>query len=95
MRNDALSSTEGKRDESLALVAHHFVKTKVSAGEEITIACPINKLLVCSNAHTDWPLFTPALARGASVYPLQIPSDMAASLSVPHMPFFMKSVNVI
>jgi D-arabinose 1-dehydrogenase-like Zn-dependent alcohol dehydrogenase len=52
-------------------------------------------LLVCSNSHIPWELFHPILAGRATVFPLQIPEDMAAPLSVPHMPFLRSSINVI
>jgi D-arabinose 1-dehydrogenase-like Zn-dependent alcohol dehydrogenase len=91
----AFSATASKEHDSISLGAHHFVNTKVAAGEELKVARPIDKLLVCSNAHIDWSLFVPVLAGKASVFPLQIPEDMAAPLSVPHMPFLMKSLNVI
>lgn len=91
----AFSGTENKKRDAITLGAHHFVTTKVAAGEELNVARPVDKLLVCSNAHIDWALFTPALAGRASVFPLQIPSDMAEPLLVPHMPFLVKSINVI
>lgn len=91
----AFSATESKKDDSLALGAHHFVVTNVPEGDNLKVARPIDKLLVCTNAHIPWELFTPILVGKASVFPLQIPSDMSSKLSVPHMPFLMKSINVI
>lgn len=91
----AFSATSSKKEDSLSLGAHHFVVTKVAAGEELKVARPIDKLLVCTNAHIDWSLFVPILNGRASVFPLQIPEDMGAPLSVPHMPFLFKSLNVI
>jgi D-arabinose 1-dehydrogenase-like Zn-dependent alcohol dehydrogenase len=89
----AFSSTESKRAEALSLGAYNFVATKDA--KELKVARPINQLLITTNTHINWSLFTPVLAGRASVFPLQIPSDMAAPLSVPHLPFLMKSVNVI
>jgi D-arabinose 1-dehydrogenase-like Zn-dependent alcohol dehydrogenase len=91
----AFSTTENKRDDALSLGAHHFVTTKVKTGETLSVARPIDRLIITTNSHIDWDLFLPVLAGRASVFPLQIPSDMAAPLSVPHMPFLMKSLNVI
>ncbi len=89
----AFSGTESKRAEALSLGAHHFIVTKDV--KKLDVARPINQLLITTNAHIDWSLFTPVLAGRASVFPLQIPSDMGAPLSVPHMPFLLKSLNVI
>lgn len=91
----AFSTTSSKKDETLALGAHHFVNTKVDAGQELKVARRVDQLLVCSNAHIDWKLFVPILSGRASVFPMQIPTDFEAPLSVPHMPFLFKSINVI
>jgi D-arabinose 1-dehydrogenase-like Zn-dependent alcohol dehydrogenase len=89
------SGTESKKADALALGAHHFVNTNVPEGESLKVARPIDKLLVCTNAHMPWGLFIPALIGKATIFPLQIPSDMSSKLSVPHMPFLMKSINVV
>lgn len=91
----AFSATSSKEKDSLALGAHHFVITKVKEGEVLKVARSIDKLIICTNTHIDWALFVPLLQGRASVFPLQIPEDMSAPLSVPHMPFLMKSLNVI
>ena len=91
----AFSATESKREDSLVLGAHHFINTNVPEGEGLKVARQIDKLLVCTNAHIPWEMFTPILVGKATVFPLQIPSDMASKLSVPHMPFLMKSINVV
>ena len=91
----AFSATESKKADSLALGAHHFVNTNLPVGERLKVARQINRLLVCTNAHIPWELFTRVLVGKATIFPLQIPSDMASKLSVPHMPFLMKSINLI
>jgi len=92
----AFSGTESKREDSLALGAHHFVATSsIPEGGSLKVVRGIDRLLVCTNAHIDWDLFTPALAGRATVFPLQIPEDMKSKLSVPHMPFLFKSINVV
>lgn len=95
MEVTAFSSTSSKKDDALSFGAHHFVTTKVVSGSGLEVAIPVDKLLVCSNTYIDLQLFVPILAGRASVFPLQIPEDMNAPLSVPHMPFLMKSLNVI
>jgi D-arabinose 1-dehydrogenase-like Zn-dependent alcohol dehydrogenase len=87
------SRTQSKEAESLALGAHHFIATLDA--KELKVARPIDRLLVTTNAHIDWSLYEPILTGRGTVFPLQIPSDMAAPLSVPHMPFLMRSLNVI
>jgi D-arabinose 1-dehydrogenase-like Zn-dependent alcohol dehydrogenase len=47
----AFSGTESKKVDSLALGAHHFVITNTPEGESLKVARPIDKLLVCTNAH--------------------------------------------
>jgi D-arabinose 1-dehydrogenase-like Zn-dependent alcohol dehydrogenase len=89
----AFSGTESKREEAISLGAHHFVATKDA--KELQVVRPINQLLITTNAHIDWSIFHPILAGRATVFPLQIPEDMTAPLSVPHMPFLMKSISVI
>lgn len=91
----AFSGTESKKADALALVAHHFVNTDVFKGESLEVARPIDKLLVCTNAHIPRDLFTPVLIGKATVFPLQIPSDMSSKLLVPPMLFLMKSINVV
>ncbi|TAQ87700.1 hypothetical protein B7494_g3980 [Chlorociboria aeruginascens] len=91
----AFSGTESKKADAISLGAHHFVATKIPKGEKLTLARPVNHLLICTNAHIDWDLFTPILAGRATVFPLQIPHDMSAPLMIPHMPFLMKSINVV
>jgi D-arabinose 1-dehydrogenase-like Zn-dependent alcohol dehydrogenase len=92
----AFSGTESKKADSLSLGAHHFVTTSnVPEGESLKVSRKIDKLLVCTNAHIPWELYTPTLVGRATVFPLQIPSDMTSKLSVPHMPFLMKSINVV
>jgi D-arabinose 1-dehydrogenase-like Zn-dependent alcohol dehydrogenase len=91
----AFSGTEGKKADALDLGAHHFVTTNVPEGEGLKVARPIDKLLVCTNVHILWELFTPILIGKATVFPLRIPSDMSSKLSVLHMPFLMKSINVV
>jgi D-arabinose 1-dehydrogenase-like Zn-dependent alcohol dehydrogenase len=91
----AFSATESKKADSLALGAHHFVNTNLPVGERLKVARQINKLLVCTNAHILWELFTQGLVGKATIFPLHIPTDMASKLSVPHMPFLMKSINLI
>lgn len=91
----AFSGNEKKKTDALTLGAHHFISTKTPEGESFKVARPVNQLLVCTNEHIPWELFTPALAGRSTVFPLQIPSDMSSKLSVPHMPFLMKSINVV
>jgi D-arabinose 1-dehydrogenase-like Zn-dependent alcohol dehydrogenase len=91
----AFSATESKKADALALGAHHFVTTNVSVGEELKVARKIDKLLVCTNTHLPWDIFTPILVGRATVFPLQIPADMSSKLSLPHMSFLMKSINVV
>ncbi|KAH8762801.1 chaperonin 10-like protein [Hyaloscypha finlandica] len=91
----AFSATESKKADSLALGAHHFVNTNLPVGERLKVARQINKLLVCTNAHIRWELLTRILVGKATMFPLQIPSDMASKLSVAHMPFPMKSINLL
>jgi D-arabinose 1-dehydrogenase-like Zn-dependent alcohol dehydrogenase len=91
----AFSGTESKRADSLALGAHHFGNTNVPQGEVLKVERTIDRLLVCTNVHIPWELFTSILVGRATVFPLQIPSDMTSKLSVPHMAFLMKSINVI
>ena len=91
----AFSATESKKADSLALGAHHFVNTNLPVGKRLKVARQINKLLVCTNAHIRWELLTRILVGKATMFPLQIPSDMASKLSVAHMPFPMKSINVV
>jgi D-arabinose 1-dehydrogenase-like Zn-dependent alcohol dehydrogenase len=91
----AFSATESKKADSLALGAHHFVNTNLPVGERLKVARQINKLLVCTNANIRWELFTRISVGKATMFPLQIPSDMASKLSVVHMPFLMKSINVV
>ena len=79
----------------MALGAHHFVNTNLPVGERLKVARQIDKLLVCTNAHIPWELFTPILVGKATIFPLQIPSDVASKFSVPHMPFRMKSINIV
>jgi D-arabinose 1-dehydrogenase-like Zn-dependent alcohol dehydrogenase len=90
----AFSATESKKADSLALGAYHFVNANLPVGERLKVARQIDILLVCTNDHIPWELFTPILVGKATVFPLQIPSDMASKLSVPHMPFLVKSINV-
>jgi len=91
----AFSGTESKKAEALSLGAHHFVNTRADVGKELSVKRPIDRLLITSSAHIDWTLFTPILAGRATVFPMQIPADMNAPLSVPHMPFLFKSISVV
>ena len=89
----AFSGTESKKTEALSLGAHHFVATKDA--KELKVARPLNQLIITTNMHIDWALYHPLLAGRATVFPLQIPENMGDPLSVPHMPFLIKSINVI
>lgn len=91
----AFSTSEGKKADALKLGAHHFVTPRVEKGTQLSVARPIDRLLITANAHIDWEMFVPVLAARASVFPMQIPHDMSEPLSVPHVPFLEKSLNVI
>lgn len=89
----AFSGTESKKTEALGLGAHHFVATK--GAEKLAVSRPIDRPIITTNAHIAWDSYVSILAGRASVLPMQIPDNMAAPLIVPHMPFLMKSINVI
>jgi D-arabinose 1-dehydrogenase-like Zn-dependent alcohol dehydrogenase len=91
----AFSGNTSKEKDALELGAHHFVNTNIKEGEELKVSRLIDRLLICANTHIDWKLFTPLLVGRATVFPLQIPEDMSSEFKVPHMPFLMKSINVV
>lgn len=91
----AFSSISSKKDDALALGAHHFITTSNPGTNGLEVARTVDILLAYSNTHIDWFLFVLILAGRAFVFPLQIPEDMSSTLSVPHMPFLMKSLNAI
>jgi D-arabinose 1-dehydrogenase-like Zn-dependent alcohol dehydrogenase len=91
----AFSGNASKEADALELGAHHFVNTNIEEGEELKVSRPIGRLLICANTYIDWKLFTPLLAGRAPVFPLPIPEDMSSEFKVPHMPFLMKSINVV
>lgn len=89
----AFSGTESKRADALSLGAHHFVTT--SQAKEFEVARPIDRLIICTNAHISWSLFEPIMQGRGTIFPLQMPTDMTSELAVPHMLFLMKSLNVV
>jgi D-arabinose 1-dehydrogenase-like Zn-dependent alcohol dehydrogenase len=91
----AFSGNASKEKDALELGAHHFVNTNIGEGEELKVSPPIDRLLICTNTHIDWALFTPLLAGRATVFPLQIPEDMSSEFNVLHMPFLIKNINVV
>lgn len=93
----AFSGNASKEADALKLGAHHFVATNAprAEGEGLKVKRPINRLLVCSNRQPDWNLYFPIMLGRGTIFPLCIPQDMTSQLSVPHMPFLSKSLNVV
>ncbi|KAF2269817.1 NADP-dependent alcohol dehydrogenase [Lojkania enalia] len=89
----ALSSSEDKRQESMALGASEFYATRgVSGYSTLGITKPIDRLLITSSAKFDLGIFYPILARNARILPLSVDSG---EITAPYLPTLLYGHEII
>ncbi|KAG8404913.1 hypothetical protein J3459_017891 [Metarhizium acridum] len=88
----ALSGSDRKRDEAMALGAHRFVAVKHVADAQIDDdTCLLNRLLVTTSAQPEWEGIMPLMAPRSRIYPL---SASSGNLEMPYMPLLLKGIGV-